>query len=83
VLPTNIPQIVVQSKALEGLSGTQTAIIGTGADGDAGVYYIEGLVQKALLATKDGIQIVGLPTSNPGKDGVLYSDGGTLKISSG
>ena len=40
------------------------------------------VINTAILLTKDSIQIIGLPTTNPGIGGKIWNDGGTLKITS-
>lgn len=42
---------------------------------------VDGEVSNTFQISTDGIVITNLPTSDPGKQGMLYNDEGTLKIS--
>lgn len=67
--------------ALGGSNGARTEITGEGTGGGVQLtYVVDGAIVYAFVLDKDGIQLYGLPTSNPGGSNKLWSDGGTLKI---
>ncbi len=86
-----LPQFQLLSKKLDGeeLNGEAITMIGTGEDGDANLYYIKDMNAamtgnwKRLWLNKNGLNIQGLPTSDPEIANVVWNDEGTLKISSG
>jgi len=64
--------------------GVFAQLVGTD-DGTATIAHYNYSTGKEtyIKATKDGIEIPDIPTSDPAVEGIIYSDSGTLKISSG
>jgi hypothetical protein len=61
--------------------GARAEVTGEGENGGVQLsYYDDDGSILAFVLDKDGIQIYGLPTSDPGIGNKLWNDGGFIKI---
>lgn len=66
-----------------GVDGVAAIINGQGDGGiSIGHFSNDGTPLYGIFIDNNGIQMVGLPTSNPGVGGKIWNNGGTLKITS-
>jgi hypothetical protein len=79
--------VVVATETFPGAVGNGPAILLQSHEGDGanslaqiGHFGADGALKFAIVLDSDGIQMFGLPTSNPGGSNRVWSDGGTLKI---
>lgn len=82
VVYSNSQISLYETSNYSGVAGARALINGEGPGGGVQLSYYDasGNFLYAFVLDVDGIQLYGLPTSNPGGSNKIWSDGGTLKI---